>query len=32
MIELWYMPGTFVSEALLQEINKEFLKNLRNYV
>lgn len=29
MIELWWMPGTFVSETILQEINNEFLKIVR---
>jgi len=29
MIELWWMPGTFVSETILQEINNEFLKIAR---
>ena len=28
MIELWWMQGTFVSEALLQEINREFLRTI----
>lgn len=28
MIELYWMPGTFVSEKVLQEINKEFLRTI----
>ena len=28
MIELWWMLGTFVSNALLQEINQEFLRTI----
>lgn len=34
MIELYWMPGTFVSEKVLQEINEEFLRTIsqRNYV
>lgn len=34
MIELWWMPGTFVSKALLQEINEKFLRTIsqNNYV
>ena len=35
MIELWWMPGTFVSDKILQEINREFLRTIsqkENYV
>ena len=28
MIELYWMPGTFVSEKILQEINEEFLRTI----
>jgi len=30
MIELWWMPGTFVSKALLQEINEKFLRTIKS--
>jgi hypothetical protein len=29
MIEVWWMPGTFVSSAILKEINQQFLKEIK---